>query len=385
MKVAIIGSGIAGLYLGYQLKKLGIDFDIYEKNKIIGGRVKVLNFEGFDVNAGAGILTLGKDKKMIQLCRELKIKLVEYTQKVGYTFEPIDVVKTTRLLKREFKEENEKVKDLRSQLTFSQFGIKVLGKDLYNKFTLTMGLTDYENADIVDSLYNYGFDEYISGVKNYSIKWKTILSKLHNILKKHIHLSSNVKSIHRVEDKFLIKRKFYDKVVIATNIDGVRKFLNNKIYRGIGGQVFARLYVKLDRPIENIEGYLVTEKPFQKILTINEKKCIYMISYADNAIAKKWKKVNIKRTVRSGLKKIFGQDFRVLKHRLVYWNIGTHYFKPLPKEFKTRKEFLKVAQNPNENIYVIGEAVSTRQGNCEGAVQSVVNVLRDLIHQIQAK
>jgi len=375
MKIAIIGSGIAGLYLGYQLKKRGIDFDIYEKNSIIGGRVKVLNFEGFDVNAGAGILTIEKDKRMIQLCRELKIKLVEYTQKVGYTFEPIDVVKITRLLKRKFKEEN-----LRSQLTFSEFGRKVLGKFLYNRFTLTMGLTDYEDADIVDSLYNYGFDEYVSGVKNYSIKWKMLLMKLRNILKKHIHLSSNVKTIHRVGDgKFLVKRKFYDKVVIATNIDGVRKFLRNKIYRGIGGQVFARLYVKLDRPIENIEGYLVTEKPFQKILTIDAKKCIYMISYADNAIAKRWKKVNIKPTVRSGLKKIFGTDFRVLKHRLVYWNIGTHYFKPLPKEFKSRKEFLKVAQNPSENIYVIGEAVSNRQGNCEGAVQSVENVLRDLI------
>ena len=107
MKVGIIGSGIAGLYLGYQLKKLGIDFDIFEKNSIIGGRIKVLNFEGLDVNAGAGILTIGKDKKMIHLCRELKIKLVEYTQKVGYTFEPIEVVKITRLLKSEFKEKEE--------------------------------------------------------------------------------------------------------------------------------------------------------------------------------------------------------------------------------------------------------------------------------------
>jgi hypothetical protein len=375
MRIAIIGSGIAGLYLGYKLKSLGIDFDIYEKNSIIGGRVKVLNFEGFDVNAGAGILTILRDKTMIHFCNELKIKLAEYTQKVGYTFEPIDVVKITRLLKRELKKDQ----NVRHNLTFSQFGKMVLGEDLYEKFTLTMGLTDYENADIMDSLYTYGFDEYVSGVKNYSIKWKTLLSKLHNILKKHIHLSSNVKTIRKLENnKFLVKRNIYDKVVFATNIDGVRQFLKEKIYRDIGGQVFARLYVKLDRPIENIEGYLVTEKPFQKILTIDEKKCIYMISYADNEVAKKWKKVNIKATVRSGLKKIFGEDFQVLKHKLVYWNIGTHYFKPLPTEFKNRAEFLKTAQNPSENIYVVGEAVSTRQGNCEGAIQSVNKILAGL-------
>ncbi len=375
MRIAIIGSGIAGLYLGYKLKSLGIDFDIYEKNSIIGGRVKVINFEDFDVNAGAGILTLGKDKNMIEFVKELKIKLVEYTQKVGYTFEPIIVSKITKLLKHELKKDQ----SVRHHLTFSEFGKMVLGEDLYHQFTLTMGLTDYENADIMDSLYTYGFDEYVSGVKNYSIKWKTLLRKLHTILKKHIHLSTNVKTIRRLENnKFLVKRNIYDKVVIATNIDGIRKFLKKKIYRGISGQVFARLYVKLDRPIENIEGYLVTEKPFQKILTIDEKKCIYMISYADNKIAKRWKKVDIKATVQSGLKKIFGEEFRVLKYKLVYWNIGTHYFKPLSPEFKNRAEFLKVAQNPSKNIYVVGEAVSTRQGNCEGAIQSVNKVLERL-------
>ena len=375
MRIAIIGSGIAGLYLGYKLKSVGIEFDIFEKNNIIGGRIKVINFEDFDVNAGAGILTLGKDKNMIEFVKKLKINLVEYTQKVDYTFEPINVSKITNILKRKLKEDE----SVRHHLTFLQFGKMVLGEKEYGRFTLTMGLTDYENADIMDSLYTYGFDEYVSGVKNYSIKWKTLLKKLHNILKKHIHISTNIKTIRKLSNnKFLIKRNIYDKVVIATNIDGIKKFLKHKIYRGISGQVFTRLYVKLDRPIENIEGYLVTKKPFQKILTIDQKKCIYMISYADNKIAKKWKKVDIKATVRDGLKKIFGQEFRVLKHKLVYWNIGTHYFKPLSKEFKNRAEFLKTAQNPSKNIYVVGEAVSTRQGNCEGAIQSVNKILAKL-------
>ena len=65
MKIAIIGSGIASLYMAYKLKKQkDYEIDIYEKNNIIGGRVKVVKFDGIDVVAGAGILRL----KKINLC-----------------------------------------------------------------------------------------------------------------------------------------------------------------------------------------------------------------------------------------------------------------------------------------------------------------------------
>jgi protoporphyrinogen oxidase len=65
MKIAIIGSGISALYLGYKLKNKGYDFDIYEKNNSIGGRIKVVDFEDIPVVAGAGILRFKKDKKGI--------------------------------------------------------------------------------------------------------------------------------------------------------------------------------------------------------------------------------------------------------------------------------------------------------------------------------
>ena len=75
MKIAIIGSGIAGLYMAYKLKKKkDYCIDIYEKNNIIGGRVKVVNFDDIDVVAGAGILRFKKDKLMYKLCRELNVK-----------------------------------------------------------------------------------------------------------------------------------------------------------------------------------------------------------------------------------------------------------------------------------------------------------------------
>ena len=57
MKIAIIGSGIAGLFSGLMIKNSLKDSEvtIFEKNKKIGGRIKIVNFEGQEVIAGAGI------------------------------------------------------------------------------------------------------------------------------------------------------------------------------------------------------------------------------------------------------------------------------------------------------------------------------------------
>ena len=70
MNIAIIGSGISGLYCAYKLKQYGHHIDIYEKNKEIGGRVKVIKFDNIDVVAGAGIGRKRKDKLLFKLCQE---------------------------------------------------------------------------------------------------------------------------------------------------------------------------------------------------------------------------------------------------------------------------------------------------------------------------
>ena len=57
MKIAIIGSGIAGLFSGLMIKNnlKDADITIFEKNNKIGGRINMIHFEGSEVIAGAGI------------------------------------------------------------------------------------------------------------------------------------------------------------------------------------------------------------------------------------------------------------------------------------------------------------------------------------------
>ena len=378
MKIAIIGSGIASLYMAYKLKKQkDYEIDIYEKNNIIGGRVKVVKFDGIDVVAGAGILRLKKDKLMYRLCRELEVTTNIYKTIFSYSFDdPLNILDIINELKINLKFFND-----RNKINFSKYAKSILGTKKYNKFVLTCGLSDFEKADVIDTIYDYGFDDCVSGYDAVSVKWQELLDSFYEILKNDIILSSPVKKIEYTKDgKFIIKNTIYDKVIIATGIDSIREyFLKDKIYKNIEIQPFVRLYVKLNKPISGYKKIIVTEKPFQKIIEMDKEKRIYMISYCDNKIANKWKQVSdLKKVVKNGLKKIFGMDVKVLKSKLIFWKLGTHYFKPLPNEYKNRDEFLNIAQNPIKNMYIIGEAFSRNQGWTEGSLESVEKIFMEI-------
>ena len=378
MKIAIIGSGIASLYMAYKLKKQkDYEIDIYEKNNIIGGRVKVVKFDGIDVVAGAGILRLKKDKLMYRLCRELEVTTNIYKTIFSYSFDdPLNILDIINELKINLKFFND-----RNKINFSKYAKSILGTKKYNKFVLTCGLSDFEKADVIDTIYDYGFDDCVSGYDAVSFKWQELLDSFYEILKNDIILSSPVKKIEYTKDgKFIIKNTIYDKVIIATGIDSIREyFLKDKIYKNIEIQPFVRLYVKLNKPISGYKKIIVTEKPFQKIIEMDKEKRIYMISYCDNKIANKWKQVSdLKKVVKNGLKKIFGMDVKVLKSKLIFWKLGTHYFKPLPNEYKNRDEFLNIAQNPIKNMYIIGEAFSRNQGWTEGSLESVEKIFMEI-------
>jgi len=390
MKVCIIGSGISGLYSALLLQKSGIeDITIFEKNDIIGGRIKTINFDGMDVVAGAGIGRYGKDKLLYNLCQEIGVEPSIYPKsQVVYSpnidtdvLTPVDTVVKT--LKKKLKENP----SIRSQTTFKTFATKHLGKKNYENFTLSVGETDYEDADVYDVLYHYGF-EFSKGVQAFGINWKNFLLACEKRLEKHIMTNRTVDEIKQTSSgKYIVDGKMYDKVIIATDIGCLRKLLeNNNLYKpmydNVACQSFTRLYVTLDKAL-NLKGRLViTPKPIQKIIEMNKERHIYMISYSDNESADKWKawseknSIFLNKKVETYLQEFFKQNVKVIKSELVYWACGTHYFKPLPSyEYKDRDDYLKNAQNPYPNMYVVGEAFSNEQGWCEGALQSVKKII----------
>ena len=395
--IIIIGSGIAGLYAAYNIKKTSpnTSFLILEKNKkkYIGGRAKTDVFHGTEIVTGAGIGRKKKDKLLYKLLNELKFKTNEFKFKPFYSnmFKPISVKDTIEYLRTEFK----KYKGPR--VTFKQFAKNLLGDKVYDQFLLSVGNTDYENADIYDTLYNYGMDDDYCCFKAFRVPWWKLIMKMAKIIgKKHFRFSTNVSEIRSdaLKNTFIINsdnKKQYkcDKVIIATTITGIRALLSYPIYNNIEGQPFLRLYGKFNKnsiPImkEYVKGYTCLPGPLQKIIPMNPDKGIYMISYSDNKNTLELKNnlentkdnMNLCCELLETALGIPSNSLNLISIKAYYWQIGTHYYKPLDQSiYKDRSEFIKIAQHPEKGILVVGEVVSKNQGWVEGALQSVRKVL----------
>jgi len=383
----IIGGGISGLYTAYTIKKYNpyAKFIIFEKNKTIGGRMNIYNFYGTNVNIGAGIGRKNKDFLLINLLNELKIKY-SINKKIIYYHENVEKINFDKIIKT-LKNNYDKDK----HYTFKKFGIEILGKELYNKFITYLGYSDYENEDAYETLYHYGLDDNIGNDEILYIKWNELLDSISNkIGNNNIKTNNNIISINKLDDKFIIKNDkgkqyFSNKLIIATTIDTVNKLLPKlTIYNNIKGQIFLRAYGKFDEKstdiINNIiKGYTIVNGPIKKIIPINKETGIYMIAYTDNKGAIYFKNhLKDKKFFCREIEKVLELSKNTLKLigiKCFYWNIGTHYYKPLTKKYKSRKEFIDKCQNPEKNLFVIGELISRNQGWTQGALESVNNII----------
>ena len=410
----IIGSGIAGLYTAYQIKRTSppnTTFLILEKNtkQWMGGRIGNDTFYGADVVVGAGVGRKNKDHALIQLLKDTKVPYSEFVSTRNYIppFQPVDLMDAMRTLKSEYKKHPDQHRDK----TFKQFFIEVFGAKLYKDFVITAGYTDFENADIYETLYHYGMDDNVAGWTGFSLSWKALVETLYDrIGKEHFKFSAEVKRIQKIEnDEFEIttadnKRYYANKVIVATTIDAVKRIIpgasaRTSVYQQIHGQPFLLVYAKFDRASTEIMKKHVTAftpltGPLQKIIPMDPSKGVYMIAYTDNAHATVLKAKGALENTRKNcemyskwLEDALGipKDTRLTIIAITdyYWSVGTHYYAPLSDEFKTRSEFIRKAQNPMKGIVVVGEMVSRHQGWVEGALESVDKVItRDWVNTV---
>ena len=58
MKVSIIGSGVSGICAAIRLKSQGYDVEVFEKNKLPGGKLNTFKLDGFRFDAGPSLFTM---------------------------------------------------------------------------------------------------------------------------------------------------------------------------------------------------------------------------------------------------------------------------------------------------------------------------------------
>lgn len=398
--IIIVGSGMSGLYTAYNIKKTApkASFLILEKFKKqwVGGRTSNEFFYGVKIVTGAGIGRKDTNPLLIKLMNELHIKFKEFTSVMDYSrlFQPIDIVKVVNYLKKVYKEQNNKG----SKETFKQFCVRILGKKMYKQFSISAGYTDYENADLYETLYNYGMDDNKGGWTGLYVPWKKLVDVLYEkIGSNHFKFHRNVVNIRKIKEDNLFEvttengsTYYCRKVVIASTISTIQKLVSTKqnLYRQIHGQPFLRLYGKFTKKSATVmkeyaPNYTIVPGPLQKIIPMNSEKGVYMIAYSDNENAVLLQK-HLKNTLENRnlycrlIEKSLGITEGTLQLTAIkdfYWPIGTHYYEPLQKPFLDRDDFLKEVQHPEENMLVVGEAVSRYQGWVEGALESVESVL----------
>ena len=398
--IIIIGSGISGLYTAHKLchEFPNIRFLILEKSAKtwMGGRAGNVSFYGSSVTIGAGIGRSDTNPLLISLLRTYKIKYKPFHSIVDYApgFQPLNVMKIIGHLKSEYRKHSKM-----HYLCFRDFFLRFYNRAIYNQFVDTVGYNDYAYADTKETLYNYGFDDTVSGWDGFYVPWKTLVHTLYdNIGSEHFRFNQNVVSLSPIENGYEIlseNGKIYSckHIILATTIAGIKQLIpganaRNSLYHQIHGQPFLRVYGKFDIASAGIlqdylhGHYTVIPGILQKIIPINSETGVYMIVYSDNTQAVKLKegfadtpknRDYFCRKMEEGLG-ITKNSLNLLAIKGFYWEIGTHYFEPLKEdEYANRKDFLRMAQNPQKGILVVGECVSQYQGWVEGALESVEN------------
>jgi len=400
----IIGAGIAGLYTAYNVKKThpNSSFLLLEANhkKYIGGRIHQEKFSDHLVTTGAGIGRKAKDKYLIKLMDELDIIYHEFKVKTTYTFDPLDLKKTLKELQHHFETNHQ------PRCTFREFALPILGSEKYKLFLLSAGYTDYENDGVEEVLYMYGFEDNVCCWTALSIPWNELTRKLvENIGILHIKTNAFVTHVEDLNDHVSInvsnhssKEHIYEcrKLIMATTITSLRTLLKNPIYNEIEAQPFFRIYATVSKKYieimkEKIKGTTIVTNELQKMIPMDPDHGLYMIAYSDNKNAMKIKnsmkqsivsedksynldKLNYmddKEYMTNLIKTAVGiPDLKLTKIVGFYRDAGTHYYKPLNKTYSSRMEFIKQAQRPSKNIFVIGEVVSENQGWTNSALST---------------
>ena len=399
--IIIVGAGLSGLYSAYNIKKMDPTkkFLILESNKkqYIGGRIGNEDFYGVPIVVGAGVGRKDTNKLLIKLLKELEIDFKPFKVLMNYSSlinNPINVKNCLIKLRESYNKLPNK-----PSLTFKQFAKPILGNEIYNKFLVSSGYTDYEQEDAYEVLYYYQMEDNAPGWTALDIHWSTLINSLCNhIGYKNIKTSNKVEKITKlnlnpclfeiITDKGIKYQS--NKVIVATRISTVQKLLPSfPIYNKIHGQPFLYVYAKFTKKSSEIMKqyvpyYTIVPGPLQKMIPFDASKGIYMIAYSDNKNATFLNnhveniEVNrqfFERSVEKSLA-IQPNSLKIISIKHYYWPIGTHYYEPLDKnQFKTREEFIYEAQHPEKCMLVVGEAVSRKQGWTEGALESVHAVL----------
>lgn len=415
--VAIVGAGPAGLYAARLLLLHGpptIRVIVIEACRNAGGRTRMARYHDRWIPRGAGVVR-ARDRLLRRLCRDLRIDLRPFRSTVRIVDDRLNEVSSGESIVPSFLSAMKSRRaDWDRCRSFRENAVRLLGAEAYHRFVHAAGYTDFERADVVDTVDDYGFEDTVSGAHFLTIPWNSLVETLLKDLKKnprfHLILGSPVRSVsigssHRIRvcygtasDRIQIEADavlwtaprpswaILDRAIRRAAPDRVTRSSWWAVMQQVACQPFVRAYARAVDPSAAAARFPSTthldpSNPLQKIIPMGSS--IYMVAYADNRHAatahRQWK------TDRSAFPQFLRKWMGGLAWRgdavLYYYSCGTHYFRPL-RHFPSREAMLRSAMNPLLGIYLCGEGLSRNQGWTEGALESALSAVRRLLADV---
>jgi protoporphyrinogen oxidase len=400
----IIGAGISGLYIGSHLKNKKENFLIIEGKTRVGGRIKTINYENHNYEAGAYRFT----KKHVRLTKLIHdLNLNKYIQKMDN--------KKSFFLRNSNKN---KLYNTKSSLNYNDI-IKKLSK-LKNKILINNNILtlvdEYYDNETKNFIKDYcGYDNFIENSTAINLKkhYKSLNSHFYNLTcgfnkitetifenvkentifgEKLIDIEIN-KNIYQITTN---KKKYSCKKIIITipkenllEIPFISK--NIKFLDSVSSSPYLRIFAVYPKKEGKVWfhdiNYTVTDNILRKIIPENYEKGLIQICYNDNKNAEYMRNIisngELKKFLNENLKKIFPD--KIIPEPIFlnchYWKNGNHFWLPLYDNIK----IANYMTNPIENLYIAGESYSDNQAWIEGSLETSEKVIKLLEKKTKKK
>lgn len=407
----IIGAGISGLYTAYILTKFfHKDVVLIEKENRIGGRVYTINYDKEStLELGAGVISASHNN-LLKLVKHLGLsdKLVHGKKSNRKYYDDankqITLLNDTNFYKI-LNELNSKITETDAHYSLYHLIEKYYGNKEAKLIADQFGYSDdilYRNAINALEMFKTGNESSEMGEfnpENHYIFLTGGMSQIINKLAEKLHIITGVECTNIIKENDYynceipahsrqqnIKTK---NIVCAIPIQNILemsffKSSHNMFNSVLSNKPLMRVYLQF--PIsdklwfDEFEGSLVTNTIIRQLIPINKKTGIIMI-YVDGIDADGLHQLDnneiLESELMNHLRKLFPNKTipEPIKFYKKYWEFGTHVWKINPNH-----QLINKLMHPidHDNIYVVGEGVSTKHNWIEGSLMSVHDLIRKL-------
>lgn len=401
--IAIVGGGIAGLYIAHELLDAGHQVTVFEKSAEVGGRIHTVSLGKFGtIEAGAGRFN-EKHHLLLQLIRQcgLNENVKPITNKERWYFPSKNPVKLYNKYINEYLFHNIPTwitKYTKQQLVGMTMKELLMLEFPSNTVNNIIGAFGYNSEFEIQNAYTtirILKKEFNDKIQYFYLQGG--LSQMIHILKSRIIFKGGiVKTNTCVIDydpiqnilKYNDSSAKFDKVIFACTKNTLSSFkrliehdsLLRDYLTSIQMAPLNRMFAifKVDKTglawFHDIPR-LTTNLPVRYIIPFNPKLGLIQISYTDNEYARYWHS----KPTKDCKNELMAQLRQMFPHKTIsqptwlksyYWEEGVTYWKPFYKVYRNTK---------NNNYYIAGEMMTpTHSGWIEGALQSAQNVIKML-------